>query len=446
MSTPLTTPSARRGPLDMLKAIGPAIIVASVVLGPGSILIASKVGTEYGYGMLWALAGAVVFMIAMVAICARLGVVQNGSMCDELAANAGRPLTAFVGLVIFLIIACYQTSNNMAILAVIEPLFELTTGRPAEGSALKGQVLPAVILIGFNGFVVVLLFTLRGLYKKLERLMKLMVGVMVLAFAANLIFARPSLIGALKGLVPHIPAGGMMPYEQAGAIVDPLWAVQGMVMTTFSVAAAFYQGYLVREKGWTVTDARKGLIDSIVGITTLGILSAMIMMTSAAVLFGRIEPTALRSVSDVSDQLEPLFGPAATLLFSVGLFAGAFNPFIINAIIGGTIFSDSLGLGAKIDGLGPKVMTTGALAVGMIAALLTVTAGVSTIGVIVFAQALTVLGVPVLAAAVLYLATRPKVRAGRHVPMWMKLMCAAAVVLTLLLAIRTGWRLYLQLT
>lgn len=446
MTTPPTTTSAARRPLALLKAIGPAIIVASVVLGPGSILIASKVGTEYGYGMLWVLAGSVVFMIAMVAICARLGVAQNGSMCEALAAHAGRPLTVFVGLVIFLIIACYQTSNNMAILAVIEPLFELTTGRPAEGSALQGHVLPAVILVGFNGFVVVLLFTLRGLYKKLERLMKAMVAVMVLAFAGNLIFAGPSLIEALKGLAPHIPEGGVLPYERAGAIVDPLWAVQGMVMTTFSVAAAFYQGYLVREKGWTISDARQGLVDSVIGITTLGLLSAMIMMTSAAVLYGRIEPEQLRSVSDVSNQLEPLFGRSATLLFSVGLFAGAFNPFIINAIIGGTIFSDALGLGAKIDGVGPKVMTTGALAVGMIAALLTVTAGVSTIGVIVFAQALTVLGVPVLAAAVLYLATRPNIRAGGHVPRWMKLMCGAAVVLTFGLAIRTGWRLYLQLT
>lgn len=437
---------AWRNPLELLKSIGPAIIVASVVLGPGSILIASKVGTEYGYNMLWVLAAAVVFMISMVAICARLGVVQDGSMCDALAAHAGRPITIIVGLVIFLIIACYQTSNNIAILAAIEPLFELTTGRPAEGSALKGQVMPAVLLLGFNGFVVALLFSLGGLYKKLERLMKTMVALMVAAFAANMLFATPSLIGAAKGMIPHVPDGGLMPYEVDGLIIDPLWAVQGMVMTTFSVAGAFYQGYLVREKGWTITDARKGLIDSIVGITTLGVLSAMIMVTSAAVLYGRIDPSQLRSISDVSDQIEPLFGPSATLLFSVGLFAGAFNPFIINAIIGGTIFSDALGLGAKIDGVWPKVMTTGALAVGMVAALLSVTAGISTIGVIVFAQALTVLGVPVLAAAVLYLATRPSVRAGGRVPMWMKLMCAAAVVLTLGLAIRTGWRLYLQLT
>jgi Mn2+/Fe2+ NRAMP family transporter len=217
-----------------------------------------------------------------------------------------------------------------------------------------------------------------------------------------------------------------------------------MIMTTFSVAAAFYQGYLVREKGWTRNNIHEGLTDSFIGIITLGVLSSMIMMTSAAVLHGRIEPQDLRSVSDVSKQLAPLFGPVATVLFSIGIFAGAFNPFLINAMIGGTIFSDSLGQGAKMDQTWPKVYTTLALAVGMVAAMLSIATGWSVVNIIVFATALTVLGVPVLALAILYLATRPKVRATRLVPGWMIALCAIAVLLTLTLAARTAWRLGLM--
>ncbi|MBI1373139.1 MAG: hypothetical protein GC159_10450 [Phycisphaera sp.] len=439
----------RRGPTAWLAAIGPAIIVASVVLGPGSILISSKVGTEYGYGMMWVLAIAVLFMIGMVALCARLGILHDGSMCDELAASVGRPATVFVGLIIFLIVACYQTSNNGAVLAALEPLFDW----PRDGqegvsdAALQhAQMIKALVLVGFNGFVVVILFALRGLYKKLESLMKGMVMLMVVAFLANLIFARPSLIDAFKGLIPSLPSGGLIPTEQDGHIVDPLLTVLGMIMTTFSVAGAFYQAYLVREKGWKIADAKQGMRDSVIGITTLGVLSAMIMMTSAAVLHGHVQPSDLKTVTDVSQQLEPAFGRKATLLFSVGIFAGAFNPFIINAIIGGTLFSDALGLGSKIDGVWPKVMTTGALAVGMVVALLSVVAGIDPIGVIVFAQALTVLGVPVLAVAVLGLAIRAKRRSSAMVPMWMPLMCGAAVLLTVALALRTAYRLYLQLT
>ena len=46
-----------------LNSLGPAIIVAAVVLGPGSILTASKTGAMFGYSMVWALAIAVILMI-----------------------------------------------------------------------------------------------------------------------------------------------------------------------------------------------------------------------------------------------------------------------------------------------------------------------------------------------------------------------------------------------
>lgn len=434
------------GPLSWLAAIGPAIIVASVVLGPGSILISSRVGAEYGYEMLWILVLSVVLMIALVALAARLGSVQEGSMCDELAARVGRPVTVLVGLIVFLIIACFQTSNNMAVRAVVESLLGRVVDSDGQNFASIERLVSAAVLVGFNAFVILLLFSLSGLYKKLERLMKFMVGLMAVAFVANFIAAGPSLWAALTGLIPHIPADGVMPVKTDGAIIDPLWAVQGMVMTTFSVAGAFYQAYLVRERGWSVDRVKDGFRDSLIGISTLGILTAMIMMTAAATLHGRVEPKQLQTVPDVAAQMEPLFGPTATVLLSIGLFAAAFNPFIINAVIGGTIFSDSMRLGARIDDLGPKALTTAALAVGMGVALLNIVLGVNTIGVIIFAQALTVLGVPVLAIAMLYLAMRHPSTGERAIPIWMKITCGVAVFLTLILAIRTAWRLWLTLT
>ena len=77
-------------PGETLKSIGPAIIVAAVVLGPGSILASSKVGAEWGWLGLPVLGCAVALMIGMVALSARLGVVYQGSLCEELAARLGR--------------------------------------------------------------------------------------------------------------------------------------------------------------------------------------------------------------------------------------------------------------------------------------------------------------------------------------------------------------------
>ena len=48
---------------ERVKSIGPAIIVAAVVLGPGSILASSRVGAEWGWMGLPFLALAVVLMV-----------------------------------------------------------------------------------------------------------------------------------------------------------------------------------------------------------------------------------------------------------------------------------------------------------------------------------------------------------------------------------------------
>ena len=103
-----------------LAAIGPAIIVASIVLGPGSIVTSSQVGADFGYDLTWVVVIAAALMLGMVALAARLGVSFDGSICDEIAARAGRPVAVLVGVVLFLVVACFQFSNNVAIVAALE--------------------------------------------------------------------------------------------------------------------------------------------------------------------------------------------------------------------------------------------------------------------------------------------------------------------------------------
>ena len=109
--------------------MGPAIIVASVVVGPGSILTSSQIGVEFGYSMVWVLALAVLLMMGMTALSSRLGVVLEGTLCDELARRAGRPFAALAGISLFLIAACFQFGNNLGVLAAIEPFVKSADAR-----------------------------------------------------------------------------------------------------------------------------------------------------------------------------------------------------------------------------------------------------------------------------------------------------------------------------
>ena len=50
-------------------------------------------------------------MIAMVALAARIGMVYEGSPCDELAVRLGRPVAIAIGAIIFTLIAFFQSAN-----------------------------------------------------------------------------------------------------------------------------------------------------------------------------------------------------------------------------------------------------------------------------------------------------------------------------------------------
>ena len=50
-------------PRKWFQALGPGLITACVVIGPGSIMTSSKVGAGEGYGMAWVVAVAVLFMM-----------------------------------------------------------------------------------------------------------------------------------------------------------------------------------------------------------------------------------------------------------------------------------------------------------------------------------------------------------------------------------------------
>ena len=389
------------------------MIVAAVVCGPGSILTSSKIGAQLGYRAVWVLVAACFLMVAMVSLATRVGVTFKKTPCGEIAERLGRPVAAIVGIVMFLIIAAFQSSNNIAIAAALEAFdIDLSTG------------LEVLILLLVNVLVIIFLYSSRKLYSVIELSMKILVLLMVVAFMANCIMAKPSLLAAVKGLVPTLPG-------------ENGWLLVALIGTTFSVAAAFYQAYLVREKQWTSDDRRAGMMDSVLGIATLGFISLVIMMTNAAIFYGKENAPELKSAVDVAVQLKPLFGVWAQVVFGIGIFAGAISSFLVNALIGGHILADGLGMGDRITSKWTRHFTTLGLLTGMVVGVLSISTGLSRVTMIVIAQALTVVGVPALALALIYLGALKHRENRQAVPRWILAAATAGLITTSLIAVRT---------
>jgi len=104
--------------------------------------------------------------------------------------------------------------------------------------------------------------------------------------------------------------------------------------------------------------------------------------------------------------MESLFGSASKLIFSIGLCAAAFSSLMVNAVIGGGLLADSLGIGKTMNEKMPRLFTIGILLLGMLVA---VFFRGNAIYALIMAQASSILGVPIIAMGLFLLLNNKKV-------------------------------------
>jgi len=368
----------------LLSIIGPAFITAAVVLGPGSISTASRMGASFGYSLLWLMLLVCLFMSCYTAMGARFGAVSGESLLGAIRRKYGTWLSVLLGICSFVVSAGFQAGNNLGAGTAMESL----TGLPVWVWAVFFTVVALAIML-----------LARRTYRVIEKMMLALVVLMIAAFLGTVLKAGPKLADVLKGLSPTIP-GGSFP------------VIAAMLGTTFSVVAALYQSYLVQEKGWRLAEYRTGIRDSIAGIIVLIFISTIIVITSAAVI--KPKGLAVNTAADMANQLEPLLGASAKWLFCCGLWAAAFSSFIVNSLIGGGLLADGLGLGRKMSGMPTKLLAGAVMLIGMTMAL--VFKG-TPVNLLIFLQGLTVLFVPG-CALVMILMLNDREIMGEHVNGW----------------------------
>jgi Mn2+/Fe2+ NRAMP family transporter len=171
-------------------------------------------------------------------------------------------------------------------------------------------------------------------------------------------------------------------------------------------------------------------------------VSAIIMMTSGTVLRGQ----PANDISVLATQLRPLLGRTAHVLFCVGLLAVAMNPFVINAMIGGSILADGIGKPSRLSDRWSRLFTVVVLLVGMGVAMIVLHTPVKKVDAIIFGQALTVVGNPLMAVTILWLANQKDIMGERRNTIIPNLLGGLGLLAVVLMAIRVLILLVLKLS
>jgi manganese transport protein len=345
---------------NFLRFVGPGIITAALIFGPGSLIINSKLGSLYQYQLLWIILLATFFMIVFTIMSAKFGLASRESMMQTIRQRYGKIFSLFIGICITVVTISFQTGNAI--------------GSGLSIGGLMGHN-PALWILFFSIFAIMLLF-FKSFYRILERLMILMVILMIVSFMVTLLISRPDPGKILTGFLPVIPTGSV-------------FLTIALVASSFSLVGAFFQSYLVQQKNWRPEDKRICILEGISGIIILGFISMLVLTTAGSVLFNRgIE---VRSAADLGLVLEPLFGSFAFGIFMTGMFAASFSSLIGNATLGGTILADLLRLPTDLRTLPVRILIMMIIALGATVAILFRQFGIE---LIIMAQAFTVLLAP----------------------------------------------------
>lgn len=351
-------------------SIGPAFITAALVFGPGSITTASSMGASYGYDLLWVPVIATVLMLCFVDLGVRIGLSTDRGLLPTVAHRLTGVIAVLVGLGSFLVVTSFQAGNS--------------AGTGAAGT----------LLFGGDARIFAIVFTVIGLgvvwlprlYPVMEKIMIVIILILLVAMIATAIVARPDPVAALGGLVPSMPEGSTA-------------VVVGLAATTFSVVGALYQIALVREKGWTAADYRVARRDATLGTLILGGLSAVIMVAAAAVLQpAGVEVTSPAALAQI---LQPI-GSWAAWLFAFGLLAAAFSSLLGNSAIGGSMLAGVFRIDrGGLSSIPVKLCISLVILLGGVVALVF---GKVPLQLIITAQAVTIVAVPLIGLAMVVLA------------------------------------------
>ena len=386
---------------QIINSVGPGFIVASAALGPGSITVASRIGSVHGYAFLWVIVIAAVSMIIYTSMALRFGLSNKESILQTIAGKYGRWFAIVIGISAFLSASSFQFGNNLGIGIAMKGI-----------TGIREQIWPFI----FTPLGLILVFWAKNLYKILEKLMLIMVMIMIVAFVINLLPAKPDIGQLAAGFVPHT----FSPQN--------LDVISALVATTFVLNGAIYQAYLVQDKGWSLQNKQQGLNDTYMGISMLAIISGLVIITSSAIL----HPLGItvNSAADMAIQLESLFGKYAKIVFSFGLLAAAFSSLMVNAVMGGGLLSDGLGLGRSMNDKMPKIFTSVILLAGMIVAVLFKGNAVYAL---ILAQASSILAVPLIAIGLFLIVNSKKVMREFKNNLWQNILALIGFVLICLM-------------
>jgi len=303
------------GGLEILKYIGPGLLVTMGFIDPGNWATNIAAGSTFGYSLLWIVTLGTIILIVLQHNAAHLGIV-TGLCLSEAVTKYTRP-------------AVSRTVLGSAMLASIS-----TSLAEVLGSAIAlemlfhiplkiGAILSAVM-------VIILLFT--NSYQKIERWIIGFVSLIGVAFIYELSLVHVEWAHVAKGTVtPAFPEGSML------IILSVLGAVV-MPHNLFLHSEIIQSRQLHKNDDKSIHKLLKfEFVDTLFSMIVGWVINCAILIMAAAIFFKAGKP--VEELQDAHQLLMPLLGNNASVVFAVALLMAGVASTVTSGMAGGSIFA-----------------------------------------------------------------------------------------------------------
>lgn len=303
------------GGLEVLKYIGPGLLVTMGFIDPGNWATNIAGGAGYGYTLLWVVTLSTLMLIVLQHNVAHLGI-ATGLCLSEAATTHLRPVVS------------RSVLGTAMIASVSTSLAEIL------GAAIALQMLFNVPLkLGaVMSAVVVLILLLTNSYRKIERWIIGFVSLIGISFIYEL-----SLVNvewgkvALGTVTPQIPHGSLLVVLSVlGAVVMP--------HNLFLHSEVIQSRQLHKRDDASIRKLLKyEFADTLLSMFVGWAINSAMFIMAAATFFKVGKP--VDELQQAHELLQPLLGSNASVIFAVALLMAGIASCVTSGMAGGTIFA-----------------------------------------------------------------------------------------------------------
>ena len=303
-----------RGLRALVPFLGPAFVAAVAYVDPGNFATNMAGGAKFGYMLLWVVLAANLMAMLVQSMSAKLGIATGLNLAE--ICRQKFPFSAVVGLWL-----------QAEVIAMATDLAEFIGA--AIGIHLLFPSVPlfaAGVITAFAAFGILALQS-RG-FRGFEAVIAALVGVIVAAFAFEVILARPSVTAVVTGLITPRFSGTesvLLGAGILGATVMPHVIYLHSALTQRRVVGATEQEQekIYRFERW----------DVVLAMGIAGIVNIAMLTLAAAAFHGRLVG-AVDTLDQAFKALGLTLGHGADFFFGLGLLASGLSSSSVGTLAG----------------------------------------------------------------------------------------------------------------